>query len=113
MNDRERIASIIQTYAEQLTAKPHVATDQMTHGPAPRDYSVADAVLAALGDRLLPEVPEWVEQCHVAMWNTKFEDAEVVSGALPRRVDMSRAITGNGNNIPDAIHNALESDHGS
>jgi hypothetical protein len=63
----------------------------------------ADAVLAALGDRLLPEVPEgWT-----VVYATKFVGSEVVvtngEDGGERRV-----LNGTGPTIAGAIRNALE-----
>ena len=102
MNDREVIARAIGT---QRYGTDRFATMQQLPGAhamsLAQAYRDADAVLAAIGDRLLPELPDWADNVAVTLWCDQ-PDGRGLMKFIPHQAD------GTGATIPDAIRNALE-----
>lgn len=67
MDDRERIVEVLgvrkhgKDQYEWMRRNPSASQHALT-----KLYAMADAVLDALGDRLLPELPEWLTTLTVA-----------------------------------------------
>ena len=110
MNDKTLIGRVIANkmfrHPESLSAASSAVVEELT-----------DAILAAIGDRLLPELPEWVDGVNVQYHRLPDEQwRSRVVGDIPdtrswNKGNMVRQrIDGNGPTIPAAIRDALEAD---
>jgi hypothetical protein len=93
MNDRELVISAMEDSLSWVEGKGHV--------PMCDVEEAADAVLTALAGRIIPELPEWVEEATVVMVGDLVGEGTAV--------EYSKIAHGNGATLFDAITNALES----
>lgn len=94
MNDRDLIYSTLFKANGDYSSRHDLTESRLAF--------VADAVLAAIGDRLIPELPDNVSWAYVEMFDDR---PDSYSGPGYR----TRVAAGTGPTIPTAIRNALES----
>lgn len=99
MNDRDLIAMLIHDNLPAIHISDVIPRTEYMFPPD--TLAAADAVLAAIGDRLMPDLPEWVQLVGVTLMHDR----------VSRSNDPDwRQQYGTGPTIPAAIANALESD---